>query len=109
VILAEPISSLYHDVSVNDNLIFHYTGGMILAALKRWKDAEEWFEICASAPAQVPSAVQMEAVKKLVIVQLIWRGKVRRLCFRSPSCFFNSFLGRRSRSRNTHTRRSCAS
>jgi COP9 signalosome complex subunit 3 len=54
---------------------------MILAALKRWKEAEEWFEICASAPAQVPSAIQMEALKKLTIVQLIWRGGVRAFLF----------------------------
>jgi COP9 signalosome complex subunit 3 len=49
---------------------------MILAAMKRWKEAEEWFDICVGHPAMVGSALQMEALKKLVCVQLIWRGKV---------------------------------
>lgn len=29
-----------------------------------------------SAPGQVPSAIQLEALKKLVLVQLIFKGKV---------------------------------
>ncbi|CCL99781.1 uncharacterized protein FIBRA_01803 [Fibroporia radiculosa] len=65
------ISNLHY----NDNLIYHYAGGVALAALKRWREAEEFFEICASSPAQIPAAIQMEASKKLVLVQLILYGK----------------------------------
>ena len=51
---------------------------MALAALKRWTEAEEFFELVVSAPGQVPSALQLEALKKLVLVQLIAKGKVDR-------------------------------
>jgi len=59
----------------NDNLVYHYAGGIALAALKRWAEAEEFFELVVSAPGQVPSALQLEALKKLVLVQLIAKGK----------------------------------
>ena len=49
----------------------------MLAALKRWKEAEEFFEICATSPGNYPAALQMEALKKLRLVQLISTGKVR--------------------------------
>jgi COP9 signalosome complex subunit 3 len=69
-------TAMYPDLCYNDNLIYHYAGGMALAALKRWAEAEEFFEMVASAPGQVPSAIQLEALKKLVLVQLISKGKV---------------------------------
>ncbi|KAH6905387.1 hypothetical protein BKA70DRAFT_1373169 [Coprinopsis sp. MPI-PUGE-AT-0042] len=59
-VLSTPITNIdtnLSDLTYNDNLTYHYTGGMALAMLKRWKDAEELFEI---APA-----LQMEALKKL--------------------------------------------
>jgi len=65
----------YPDLTYNDNLVYHYAGGIALAALKCWAEAEEFFEIVASAPGQVPSAIQLEALKKLALVQLISRGK----------------------------------
>lgn len=64
------------DLHYNDNLVYHYAGGMAFAALKRWEEAEEFFEICVSSPAQVPAAIQLEAYKKLTLVQLISRGTV---------------------------------
>jgi COP9 signalosome complex subunit 3 len=78
-VLSYPITNVdtnLSDLTYNDNLVYHYTGGVALAALKRWSEAEEFFEICVSSPGQVPAAIQMEALKKLVIVQLISRGKV---------------------------------
>jgi hypothetical protein len=47
-----------------------------LAALKRWAEAEEYFEICVTSPGTYPAALQMEALKKLRLVQLISTGKV---------------------------------
>jgi len=79
-VLAHPITTIdlsLSDLTYHDNLIYHYAGGMALAALKNWQGAEELFEICASSPGSTPSAIQMEALKKLVLVQLIYRGKVR--------------------------------
>jgi COP9 signalosome complex subunit 3 len=64
------------DLHYNDNLVYHYAGGMAFAALKKWEEAEEFFEICVSSPAQVPAAIQLEAYKKLTLVQLISRGTV---------------------------------
>lgn len=43
--------------------------------LKRWPEAEEFFEICTTAPGNVPAAIQMEALKKMRLVQLISKGK----------------------------------
>ncbi|TCD64034.1 hypothetical protein EIP91_004668 [Steccherinum ochraceum] len=69
------IDTSLSDLHYNDNLIYHYAGGIALGALKMWREAEEFFEVCVSAPAQVPAAIQMEALKKLTLVQLILYGK----------------------------------
>ena len=54
------------DLTYNDNLVYHYAGGIALAALKKWREAEEFFEICATAPStSTPAALQLEALKKL--------------------------------------------
>lgn len=68
-----------HALTYFDVLTYNYLGGILLAMLKKWRLAEEHFEICATAPTQSPycaSALQMEALKKLVLVQLIAYGKV---------------------------------
>ncbi|KAJ7045189.1 hypothetical protein C8F04DRAFT_526871 [Mycena alexandri] len=78
-VLRHPIASIstaLSDLNYNDNLIYHYLGGMALAVLKRWAEAEEYFEICVTAPGAVPAALQFEALKKLRLVQLISRGAV---------------------------------
>lgn len=49
---------------------------MVYAGLKRWAEAKEFFEICACSPGPAAAAIQMEALKKLVLVQLIYEGKV---------------------------------
>lgn len=77
-VLASPITeidtSLCPDLAYQDNLTYHYTGGIALAALRRWKEAEEFFEICVTSPGTYPAALQMEALKKLRLVQLIATG-----------------------------------
>jgi COP9 signalosome complex subunit 3 len=85
-VLSHPITAIdtnLSDLTYNDNLVYHYTGGIALAALKRWSEAEEFFETCVSGPGQAPAAIQMEALKKLVLVQLISRGKVSCLSWTS--------------------------
>ncbi|KAI0684780.1 hypothetical protein BC835DRAFT_1461684, partial [Cytidiella melzeri] len=59
----------------NDNLLYHYAGGIALGVLKRWREAEEFFKIVVSTPAQATAAIQFEALKKLTLVQLILYGK----------------------------------
>jgi COP9 signalosome complex subunit 3 len=79
-VLSIPITNIdtsLSDLHYNDNLMYHYSGGCALAALKQWPESEEFFEICASSPGSVPSALQFEALKKLRLVQLIASGKVR--------------------------------
>ncbi|KAH0835008.1 hypothetical protein J3R83DRAFT_10732 [Lanmaoa asiatica] len=77
-VLAHPITTIdasISDLHYNDNLVYHYAGGMAYAALKRWAEAQEFFEICACSPGSAAAAIQMEALKKLVLVQLIHEGK----------------------------------
>ncbi|KXN85814.1 COP9 signalosome complex subunit 3 [Leucoagaricus sp. SymC.cos] len=65
-ILQHPITNIdTTDLTYVDNLIYHYTGGIALAALKQWSKAEEFFDICVTAPGIVPSAIQLEALKKM--------------------------------------------
>ncbi|KAF9220827.1 hypothetical protein BS17DRAFT_680653, partial [Gyrodon lividus] len=78
-VLAHPITIIdtsVSDLHYNDNLVYHYAGGMVYAALKRWPEAQEFFEICACSPGPAAAAIQMEALKKLVLVQLIHEGKM---------------------------------
>jgi len=76
-ILSIPITEIdtnLSDLTYNDNVLYHYLGGVALAALKRWSEAEEFFEICMTSPGTVPSALQLEALKKWKLVQLISKG-----------------------------------
>ena len=67
-----------------------------MAMLKKWSEAEEFFEITATAPGSVPAAIQMEALKKLRLVQLISKGKVGfRLLLSLLLCFY-FYLGHSS-------------
>ncbi|KAJ7447159.1 hypothetical protein FB451DRAFT_1290471 [Mycena latifolia] len=70
------VSTALSDLTYNDNLMYHYMGGVALAVLKQWADAEEYLEICVTAPGAVPAALQLEALKKLRLIQLISRGEV---------------------------------
>ncbi|KAH9166523.1 hypothetical protein EDB89DRAFT_2003307 [Lactarius sanguifluus] len=111
-VLAVPISqistTLCPDLRYQDHLIYHYVGGIVFTALKRYAEAAEFFELCASAPGPLgismggigigmgmgmmmmppgpgsryfnfsssdPSMFQVEAAKKLILVQLILHGK----------------------------------
>ncbi|KAG6819781.1 hypothetical protein H0H93_008696 [Arthromyces matolae] len=67
-------TTLSPDLTYNDSLTYHYLGGIAFAALKRWSLAEDFFEIALSTPG-TPSAIQLEALKKLKLVQLIAKGK----------------------------------
>lgn len=72
----------------NDALIYHYSGGIALGALKEWSAAAEFFEIVVNAPAQSPSAIQYEALKKLALIQLILHGSRQDLSkIANPSLF----------------------
>ncbi|CAE6511350.1 unnamed protein product [Rhizoctonia solani] len=79
-LLAEGITEIdtqISDVQYTDNLQYHYLGGCVYAALKRFKEAEDFFETAVTAPATVASAIQLEAYKKLGLIQLILYGELR--------------------------------
>ncbi|KAI0037165.1 hypothetical protein K488DRAFT_75497 [Vararia minispora EC-137] len=77
-IISTPISTislaLCPDLTYNDHVVYHYTAGVAAAALRKWNLAADLLETCASAPA---SAVQIDAMKKLVLVQLVQHGQLR--------------------------------
>ena len=78
-VLSVPITEVdltISDLHYTDNLVYHYAGGVALIALQRWAEAEDCLEIVVGSPAQMPSAIQLEAMKKLALVQLILYGKV---------------------------------
>ncbi|KDN39780.1 hypothetical protein RSAG8_08572, partial [Rhizoctonia solani AG-8 WAC10335] len=78
--LAEGITEIdtqISDVQYTDNLQYHYLGGCVYAALKRFKEAEDFFETTVTAPATAASAIQLEAYKKLGLIQLILYGELR--------------------------------
>ncbi|KAG6845052.1 hypothetical protein H0H87_001389 [Tephrocybe sp. NHM501043] len=83
-VLATPITdidlTLSPDLTYNDSLLYHYLGGIAHAALKHWADAEDFLEIALSTPGSIPAALQLEALKKLRLIQLIARGKVSSFC-----------------------------
>ncbi|KAF9429059.1 hypothetical protein BGZ76_001875 [Entomortierella beljakovae] len=63
-------------INYKDFLLYHYYGGMIHAYLKRFDRAVEFFKLAVSAPAEVASAIQIEAYKKYVLTSLLHYGKV---------------------------------
>ncbi|KAK2464707.1 hypothetical protein APHAL10511_003283 [Amanita phalloides] len=53
-VLQAPISNIdttLSNLTYLDNLKYHYVGGIALAALTRWDEAEAFFEICVGSPA----------------------------------------------------------
>ncbi|THG94827.1 hypothetical protein EW026_g6716 [Hermanssonia centrifuga] len=100
-ILSSPIFNIdtsLSELSYNDNLIYHYAGGVAFGALKRWREAEEFLEICVTAPGQIPAAIQLEALKKLTLVQLILYGKAT-----APPKYTNPTLIRMLKNTSYHT------
>ncbi|EPQ27487.1 uncharacterized protein PFL1_05025 [Pseudozyma flocculosa PF-1] len=58
-----------------DVLEYFYYSGMILTKLKLHEQAIDSFETCISSPSAAVSAIQMDAYKKLVLVQLLAHGQ----------------------------------
>ncbi|KAG9079910.1 hypothetical protein FRC06_007331 [Ceratobasidium sp. 370] len=85
------------DVHYTDNLQYHYLGGCIYAGLKRFKEAEDFFELTVTAPATVASAIQIEAYKKLTLIQLILYGEAR-----NPPRYISSVVTRMYKTQTTY-------
>ncbi|KAG0242924.1 COP9 signalosome complex subunit 3 [Actinomortierella wolfii] len=66
-------------IDYRDVLLYHYYGGMIYTYLKQFDRAVHFYKIVVSAPAEVASAIQVEAYKKFVLTSLLQYGKVKNL------------------------------
>ncbi|KAF9974131.1 COP9 signalosome complex subunit 3 [Actinomortierella ambigua] len=67
------------NIDYRDFLLYHYYGGMIYTYLKQFDRAVHFYKIVISAPAEVASAIQVEAHKKFVLTSLLQYGKVKTL------------------------------
>ncbi|KAF8947646.1 COP9 signalosome complex subunit 3 [Haplosporangium gracile] len=74
-ILDNDISDQTH-INYKDFLLYHYYGGMIYAFLKKFERSVEFFKLAVSAPAEMASAIQIEAHKKYVLTSLLQYGRV---------------------------------
>jgi COP9 signalosome complex subunit 3 len=61
---------------VQDFLLYYYYGGMLYIGLKDFGRALEFLQLCISTPANVTSAIQIEAYRKYILVSLLAHGKV---------------------------------
>ncbi|KAJ4490204.1 hypothetical protein J3R30DRAFT_3419999 [Lentinula aciculospora] len=85
LLIEHPIDNLFmytsiypdHNLSYNDNLIYHYLGGVILTKTGNYTAALDYFETALTAPSannSPPAGIQLEALKKLRLVQCIALG-----------------------------------
>ncbi|GAA5900163.1 hypothetical protein JCM6882_002631 [Rhodosporidiobolus microsporus] len=81
-VLAEDITDVNKQlfpIKYQDHLLYHYLGGTIMALLGDYVRAADLLEIAVSAPGSAASMIQIDAYKKLVLVQLLAYGKVQPL------------------------------
>ncbi|GAA6012716.1 hypothetical protein JCM10207_005335 [Rhodosporidiobolus poonsookiae] len=73
------VDKVFYPIKYQDHLLYHYLGGTILALLGDYVRAADLLEIAVSAPGPSASLIQIDAYKKLVLVQLLAHGKVQPL------------------------------
>ncbi|GAA5909678.1 hypothetical protein JCM8208_003844 [Rhodotorula glutinis] len=81
------IDKQLYPVRYQDHLLYHYLGGTVLALLGEYARAAELLEICVSAPGSHVSLIQLDACKKLILVQLVAFGKTQPLPKYTTSAF----------------------
>ncbi|KAJ3077541.1 hypothetical protein HK102_005160 [Quaeritorhiza haematococci] len=64
-----------YDLKVQDWLLYMYYGGMVYVGCKAFDRALDFFQLCVTAPAQVASAIQIEAYRKYVLVSILLHGR----------------------------------
>ena len=57
-------------------LLYFYYGGMIFAALRKYKEALFFFEACLRVPTLTLSYIMLEAYKKFVLLSLYYHGEI---------------------------------
>ncbi|GAA5840470.1 hypothetical protein JCM3766R1_000296 [Sporobolomyces carnicolor] len=78
-------------IKYQDHLLYHYLGGTILALLGDYVRASDLLEICVSAPGPAASLIQLDAYKKLVLVQLLAYGRTQPLPKYTSSAAQNAY------------------
>eukprot|EP01118_Nematostelium_gracile_P013102 TRINITY_DN48_c0_g1_i2.p1 TRINITY_DN48_c0_g1~~TRINITY_DN48_c0_g1_i2.p1 ORF type:complete len:432 (+),score=110.17 TRINITY_DN48_c0_g1_i2:69-1364(+) len=63
-------------VTSKDVLLYYYYGGLIYTGLKQFKKALSFFRLVVTMPAQMLSAIMVEAYKKYVLLSLLVHGKL---------------------------------
>ena len=66
-------------ITAQDILMYHYYSGLLWAGLKEWSKATASLLFCLLHPAQVTSGIQIEAYKRLILIQLLMDGKMKPL------------------------------
>ncbi|KAK9374133.1 uncharacterized protein V1513DRAFT_446762 [Lipomyces chichibuensis] len=64
-----------YGLTYQDHLRFHYYGAMVFIGMKQYEKAIEYLSIVLCAPGFPCSMVQIEALKKTILLQLILYGK----------------------------------
>ncbi|KAJ3322612.1 hypothetical protein HDV06_002826 [Boothiomyces sp. JEL0866] len=72
-LLDMPVTYLSEDYGIDASnfLLYHYYGGMIYLGLKDYEKAIEFLSVTLYVPGNVISQIQIEAVKKLILISLI--------------------------------------
>lgn len=66
-------------ITPKDLLCYYYYGGRAYIGLKQFKRAQDFFRMVLTVPANVLSAIMVEAFKKFILVSLILNGQVAQL------------------------------
>ncbi|KAF9078791.1 hypothetical protein BDP27DRAFT_1281595, partial [Rhodocollybia butyracea] len=72
-----PVAYPEHLLTPNDNIAYHYLGGIILTKTEHYTTALDYFETAITSPGASgapPTGLQLEALKKLRLVQCIALG-----------------------------------
>ncbi|KAI9204195.1 uncharacterized protein BJ171DRAFT_459553 [Polychytrium aggregatum] len=65
-----------YGASIQDYLLYHYYGGILLIGCEDYERAARFFEMVVSAPALAVSAIQLEAYQKWVFAALLRSGRL---------------------------------
>jgi len=63
-------------ITSKDLLLYYYYGGMVYTGLKQFKKALNFFRLVVTVPAQMLSAIMVEAYKKYTLLSLLVHGKL---------------------------------
>ncbi|KAG0147369.1 hypothetical protein CROQUDRAFT_91636 [Cronartium quercuum f. sp. fusiforme G11] len=78
-------------IEYQDHLIYHYLAGVVQALNQNYKRAIHLLTIAVSAPGTSTSQIQIEAYKKLILINLLYNSKPPNLPRYINNCFKSTF------------------